>query len=84
MQIPGLGKREQVLHVLELLEVEAHVGGKHHVDHKSAKLTELFPGQVLQNIAFVVLYYPANPGNIRRRIEHGIEPSGYIVSYYPH
>lgn len=57
-----LGERQHGPHVLELLEVERHVRGQHHVDDQRAELAELVPGQVLEDVALLVAEQPAEKG----------------------
>lgn len=48
---------QQILHVLQLLEVKAHVGRQDHVDHQSSELPELLPREILQDVALVLAQY---------------------------
>lgn len=59
----GLGQRQDIPHVLYLLEVEGHVRGQHHVDDEGPELAELVSRQVLQDIAVIVLHYPKKNSN---------------------
>lgn len=40
----GLRQAKNVLHVLELLEMKAHVGCQNHVDHQRTEFSKLLSG----------------------------------------